>query len=385
MGILIVIANLRVPIPELLHTAVIAKNRPSLAPPKNFSLAQTRKIVGDLFEPNPWIYWADFLATIIAGNACFGLVRWIGMSDRPWGIKLALLAAPFVACCLLFYRASMFIHELVHLRTGTFRGFRLAWNLLCGIPFLIPSFVYYPHLDHHRRKHYGTPADGEYLPLSHRRPWHIVFYIAQALVIPVLAAVRFGLLTPLTWACPPLRRWVHRRASSMVIDPLYIRPLPTAKVRWIIYTQEALCFLWLVAIFASAWIVHRRLPYPFLIQGYATGVTVVLLNSLRTLGAHRWTNRGYEEMTFLEQVQDSINYPQRPWVTELWGPIGTRYHALHHLFPSLPYHAMPAAHRRLMAQLPADSPYRQTEEATLWAALKSLWRRASGSSGAATR
>jgi fatty acid desaturase len=140
-------------------------------------------------------------------------------------------------------------------------------------------------------------------------------------------------------------------------------------VRWIIHTQEVLCFLWLVAIFASAWILHGRLPYPFLIQG-------VFLNEIRTLGAHRWTNNGHDEMTFLEQVLDSVNYPRHAWITELWGPIGTRYHALHHLFPSLPYHAMPEAHRRLMAHLPDDSPYRQTEEDTLAQAIAKLWRRA---------
>jgi hypothetical protein len=301
--------------------------RTQKAPPASpeFSLAETRKIIGDLFEPNPVIYWTDFLLTIVAGNICFGVVRFIGMSDRSWDLKLLLLAAPFLASCLLYYRAAMFIHELVHLRTGTFRGFRFVWNLLCGIPFLIPSFVYYPHLDHHRRKHYGTERDGEYLPLSHRRPLHIVFYLSQVLVIPILAVLRFGLITPLTWLCPPLRRFIHQRASSMVMDPLYIRPLPTQKVRWTIYGQELLCFLWLVGIFASAWILHRRLPYPFLIQGYCTGVTIVFLNSIRTLGAHRWTNRGEDEMTFLEQVLDSVNYPHRAWITELWGPIGTRY------------------------------------------------------------
>ncbi|HWP26768.1 MAG TPA: hypothetical protein VNL39_10545 [Xanthobacteraceae bacterium] len=39
-------------------------------------------------------------------------------------------------------------------------------------------------------------------------------------------------------------------------------------------------------------------------------------------------------------------------------PIGLRYHALHHLLPNLPSHAFGRARRRLLAQLPADSPYR---------------------------
>ena len=79
-------------------------------------------------------------------------------------------------------------------------------------------------------------------------------------------------------------------------------------------------------------------------------------------------------MTFVEQLLDSVNYPRRPWLTGLWAPVGLRFHALHHLFPSLPYHNLAAAHARLMAELPDDSPYRETSETSLWAALRRLWR-----------
>ena len=83
----------------------------------------------------------------------------------------------------------------------------------------------------------------------------------------------------------------------------------------------------------------------FLIQGYLIAVTLVVINNVRTLGAHRWMGDG-SELSFEEQLLDSVNYPHRAWTTELWGPMGTRYHALHHLFPSLPYHNLGIAHRR---------------------------------------
>ena len=41
----------------------------------NFSLAQARHIVKDLFTPVPAIYWADFLLSTFVGMAAFGLVR----------------------------------------------------------------------------------------------------------------------------------------------------------------------------------------------------------------------------------------------------------------------------------------------------------------------
>lgn len=78
-------------------------------------------------------------------------------------------------------------------------------------------------------------------------------------------------------------------------------------------------------------------------------------------------------MTFVAQLVDSVNYPASPLIDELWAPVGCRYHALHHLFPSMPYHAMPRAHRLLMQHLPADSPYRLTISPSLLATLRTLW------------
>jgi fatty acid desaturase len=71
---------------------------------------------------------------------------------------------------------------------------------------------------------------------------------------------------------------------------------------------------------------------------------------------------------------DTINYDRARWAAELWGPVGLRLHALHHLMPALPYHALPEAHRRLVSALPPDSAYRLTESPGLLASLADLWR-----------
>jgi fatty acid desaturase len=119
----------------------------------------------------------------------------------------------------------------------------------------------------------------------------------------------------------------------------------------------------------------QKLHWTWLIHAYLTGVAVITLNAVRTLGAHRYVYTG-EELTFLQQLLDSLTYPTRPWLNELWAPVGLRFHALHHLFPSLPYHALGRAHRRLMAHLPADSAYRHTIAPGLWPVLRDLWRNA---------
>ena len=86
--------------------------------------------------------------------------------------------------CACLYRAALFIHEIVHLPENRFIAFRVVWNLLCGIPMLIPSFTYSTHLGHHRRTMYGTNQDGEYLPLAHMQPWWILIFFTHALSAP---------------------------------------------------------------------------------------------------------------------------------------------------------------------------------------------------------
>ena len=51
------------------------------------------------------------------------------------------------------------------------------------------------------------------------------------------------------------------------------------------------------------------------------------------------------------QAADSIDFPGGIW-TELWAPVGLRYHATHHCYPGIPYHALQAAYRRLTQALP---------------------------------
>jgi len=346
--------------------------------PAAFSLTEARSIVRDLFTADERIYWIDFLTSILLGHACFALTRWASLLPlEPLGVKFLLVAAIFSAQCACFYRAVMFVHEIVHLPDRKLRAFRVTWNLLCGIPFLVPSFTYYSHLDHHRRKMFGTAEDGEYLPLANMSPVWILVYLSQCLWAPPLAIIRFGIVTPLTWLSPALRQFVHQHASSLVMDPTYIRPLPTKTALRYIRLQELGCFLFVVACGIGT-VTIGRWPFPFLIQAYLTGAVLILMNCLRTLASHRWTSSG-EEGTFVDQMLDSVTMDNDSPLAVLINPVGLRYHATHHLFPSMPYHNMRAAHKRLLENLPADSPYRRTVAKSVWTVIHELWRTAADS------
>jgi fatty acid desaturase len=92
---------------------------------------------------------------------------------------------------------------------------------------------------------------------------------------------------------------------------------------------------------------------------YGLGIMSLGLNYVRNLVAHHYQSDG-RPSSYVEQLGDSVNIEGVPVFTELFFPLNLRYHALHHLFPTLPYHNLPQAHRRLLAELPADSLYHQT-------------------------
>jgi fatty acid desaturase len=327
------------------------------------TLRQAHALVSDLLRPRPAIYYADLLASAAVGWGGLVLAAWAW--PRPWA------ALAFLAAVVALYRAGIFIHEITHIRPGTVPGFVLAWNALVGVPLLLPSLTYVGvHGVHHAKAHYGTSRDPEYLVVDGWPAWKLALWVLHAGLLPLALALRFLVLAPLSLLHPRLRGVVWARASSLSVNPAWARPPPPAAQRAPFALQEAACFAWALALALLAW---RGVVAPRYLVTAALGAGAVgVVNQLRTAAAHRFRHRGDDAMTFEEQFLDSVNVPGTPILTELWAPVGLRYHALHHLLPGLPYHNLGVAHRRLVAKLPPGAAYHRANEPSLRAALVKL-------------
>ena len=311
----------------------------------------------NFFSVRPGRYWFDFLLSVTLGYAA-GSVYLMA----PMGSALQLAAYPLAVFWL--YRLGSLVHEVCHLGHREMRVFKVTWNLVVGVITLAPSpFFTRHHRDHHSARMYGTREDPEYI-VNVFRPGSVLSILMYALVIavfPLIVFLRF-LLAPLTFLHPRLRQWTLVHASSLTMNYRYERKLNRFD-RWAVTAIELLCSLRAAAMLIAVGVglTHwTRLP-----MFYSIALGVLTLNQLRLLADHHFEADG-QAMPLDDHIRDSCNYTGRDFLTWLLFPFAIRYHALHHIFPMLPYHNLKAAHAYLVEHLPADSPYRSLDQKSWW-------------------
>lgn len=331
-------------------------------------LSEMRSCVADLMKPKPWIYWTDFVGSMSLAWASFGA----GLYARD-RILLSLL---FVGIgSLFFYRGLAFTHELVHLGRRAIPGFHWGWHLLCGVPMLAPHFLYRGiHLTHHSKK-YASDEDGEYLGFGQRSRWLIVLHFAYNAVLPVLSVVRFMIIGPLSVFSPKMRATVVRKMSFMGLRFTVDREGPRdrrERMEWWLGELACTAFCWTVLGLVASGV----LPAFAILEWYLIVFSVLTMNSARSLGAtHGYEHEG-EVLGFEGQLKDSVSVVSRSLLTHVLCPVGTQYHALHHLFPQIPYHSLAEAHDRLRRHFPAESIIHETSRSSLFEVWSEMWVRA---------
>lgn len=317
-------------------------------------------------QVNPLIYWRDM---ILSGGIAYASAA-VFLSSPHFSLWQI---GGFLMATFWLYRVGSLVHEVAHLGGHEHTGFKVAWNLLIGIPTLTPStFFTGHHRDHHSQKIYGTPSDPEYVVNVCPRGsvLNLVIYFAMVALFPLAVFFRF-LLAPLTFVSPVVRDFTLRHLSAFTFNFRYQRNLSTINRPTFAWLELA-CFV-RAALIPLAIVLGAR-PWTHMLMLYLLGASVVILNQLRQLADHHFEGDG-GRLSVSDHIMDSCNYVGRDPLTWLFFPFAIQYHALHHMFPSLPYHNLAFAHGYLMKELPDDSPYRDLVQPGWWSVAVKMLRR----------
>ena len=319
----------------------------------------------DFFEINPVKYWSDLIFCVLIAYTAATVYLVSPLFSWP-----QIIAFPVAVFWL--YRSNSMVHEVSHLNRSQLKGFKIVWNLLVGVPTMFPStFFTSHHRDHHSGRYYGTRQDPEYIVnvFTPGNPASTIFYVVHLLCYPVFVFIRF-ILAPISFLNPRWREFTLRRLSSFTLNWNYERNENRIDRRTFLIVELLCC--------ARAWLIPLGLilsitSWTRIPELYLLAITILIFNQMRFFADHHFESHG-KKMSMSDQIMDSCNYSQRDFLTWLFFPFTIRFHALHHLFPTIPYHNLTAAHEHLKQNLPANSPYHELDRPGWWHTAKQTLR-----------
>ena len=334
----------------------------------HFSLedATFKGLVRDLHKADRRIFWTDLIGTSVIGWSAFA----VAVVSKPFSPPM--IAAVAISGCAL-YRALCFMHEITHQNARALPHFEGVWNWLVGFPLLMPSFVYVGvHQSHHRINVYGTAQDPEYMPFAHSRRMTTLFAL-ESFLIPLILLLRFLVLAPIGLLSPRFQKRLIVYGSSLTMNVKYRREYTPELLKKVQRDSCLTLALWASVIAAAG---LGLVPWHLFLVWLAVDSLISFVNTLRTLGAHAYEGKG-EPMDRTGQLLDSIDTPGA-FYTELWAPVGLRYHALHHYFPGIPYHNLAEAYRRITSHVMLSAGYSKMTSPSLQHSLRELLRKGAG-------
>ena len=227
------------------------------------------------------------------------------------GLLCLFLLAFYLISAASLHGISLFTHEAVH---GTLARNRLTNDLLgaaCAMPVLQTCRAYRVlHLKHH--KHLGDSGDPDHYENYTRWTWMVFFMNWLRLLIgyPVYIC-----------AIPVLGFRQGTRADRICI---------TAEVLVLILLITSVCL--------------SPMPRQWLVHGWL--IPLLLINTMVNI-------RGMSQHTLLEHATDQIKGTRTILTSAVvrFFMCNENYHLEHHLYPGVPWHALPEVHAALKPEL----------------------------------
>lgn len=302
-------------------------------------------LLNDLNEVNKFIFWRDLI--------CLSLIGWGAIFYTSFHFNILVF---FIGTYSL-YKGTMLIHEVSHL-SKKIPGYKAAYNILLGYPNSYPSYIYDTHLFHHGKKTYGTIKDPEYAYVKKYNAITLLKPLLISLLLPLLQIIRFTILPLITpFLGLNFKRSLYQKYSTLVFSDKYIRPIKNEKKELrTMMSQDLLCSAYKITLIALVYL--EVLPFQFIINFYFAFVIASLINMYRALFNHLYANESLVSLSWEDHLLDTATI--KPGIfTHLIFVNGLGYHAIHHLFPEMPYHNLGKAHKKLIKNLSDDHIYKQ--------------------------
>lgn len=313
-------------------------------------------LLAEFHDIDSRVVWGDFLLNVLLSWPLF-----IYTCFNPNLIT-------FVISIFFLYRGSMLIHEVVHISKKV-TGYRFAYNFFFGWFTSYPAYIFDGHLFHHGKATYATKRDPEYKYIPQYNMKTLVSPIISAFILPLFQLIRFGLLPfVLPFLPEKYQVKVYQKMSTLVFDVNYKRPIrnKTDELRMMI-GNDLMCALYKVATILL--VVFEILPLRFITYFYIGFVFCSILNMYRALFNHLYTNESLAPLSKEEHILDTTTV-EGGLLTKIIFVNGLNYHALHHLFPEIPYYHLGRAHKKLMQELPSGHLYKKSVYPSFFSLLK---------------
>ncbi|WP_419172451.1 fatty acid desaturase family protein [Halobacteriovorax sp.] len=261
----------------------------------------------------------------------------------------------FLLAIFFIYRGTLLVHEVSHI-AKKIKGYRLAFNLLFGWPNAYPVYLGDAHLFHHGKRTYGTTRDPEYKYISSFDFLTLLRPFFSSLLLPFIQIIRFGIY-PLSYLFlnKEQRIWTYQNISTLAFSMDYKRPYRKEEEISRMIRNDLMCMLYKFVIGCAIYL--SILPFEIIWVWYSVVVISSTLNMYRALFNHLYTNESLTPMGWEDHLLDTVTIESGPSSFFIFVN-GLNYHAIHHLFPELPYTNLAKAHRELMQKLPDDHIYK---------------------------